>query len=90
MSADAEALMMSALMPGLVSAPPALLQSKLIGFTANESSTAWCGNNVVIGFNDMESLLESSFGAPIGYSVSTNKGASFTDKAFPTLHPRHL
>jgi len=61
-----------------------------VGFTENESSTAWCGKNVVIGFNDTGSVLETipptTAGiALLGYSVSTNKGASFTDKGFPTL-----
>ena len=45
---------------------------------------------MVIGFNDTGSVLETipptTAGiALLGYSVSTNKGASFTDKGFPTL-----
>jgi hypothetical protein len=62
-AANAEAFIMSVLMPGLVSAPPALLQTRLRHFTANESSAAWCGNNVVVGFNDTESVDESGSGA---------------------------
>jgi hypothetical protein len=54
------------------------------GFTQSETSTAWCGNNVVVGFNDsgsfFESLLFGSGGMSMsGASVSTNSGASFRD-----------
>jgi hypothetical protein len=87
------ALMASTLTPGLISAPPnygptAVFPSRLRGFIANESSTAWCGNNVVVGFNDTESEVDSLFTNPnfavssLGYSVSTNKGGSFTDRGF--------
>jgi hypothetical protein len=61
--------------------------TRLFGFTENESTAAWCG---VIGFNDTGSVLPSVIAsgggeaALLGYSVSTNRGASFTDKGFST------
>ena len=58
--------------------------SQASGFTQSETSTAWCGNNVVVGFNDSGSLLESlvlgSGGLSFnGVARSINRGASFTD-----------
>src|SRR5262249_44428782 len=32
--------------------------SLMAGFTQSETSTAWCGNNIVVGFNDSGSLFE--------------------------------
>jgi hypothetical protein len=61
--------------------------SQASGFTQSETSTAWCGNNVVVGFNDSGSLLESlvlgSGGLSFnGVARSVNRGASFTDLLF--------
>jgi len=61
--------------------------SRLAGFTQSETSTAWCGNNVVIGFNDSGSMLETALlpGSGLsfnGVASSTNKGGSFTDLGF--------
>lgn len=61
--------------------------SRLAGFTQSETSTAWCGNTVVVGFNDSGSLLETLPLSGIalsqnGVARSTNKGASFTDLRF--------
>src|SRR5436309_10324131 len=44
------------------------LFSMMGGFTQSETSTAWCGNNVVAGFNDSGSLLESVNFGPGGAS----------------------
>ncbi|PWB78595.1 MAG: hypothetical protein C3F08_08295 [Candidatus Methylomirabilota bacterium] len=57
------------------------------GFTQSETSTAWCGSNVVVGFNDTGSLLETlslpGIGASlVGISRSTNKGGRFTDQGY--------
>jgi hypothetical protein len=59
------------------------------GFTQSETATAWCGDNVVVGFNDSGSFLETSSlsRAPIGLSFvgfarSTDQGGSFTDRGF--------
>ena len=61
--------------------------SVLSGFTQSETSTGWCGDNVVVGFNDSGSVLESlasgagglSFN---GYAHSSDRGASFRDLGF--------
>ncbi len=62
------------------------------GFTQSETSTAWCGSNVVVGFNDSGGLAAGilagggpSFG---GYALSTDGGATFTDRGFlPVAKP---
>jgi hypothetical protein len=60
--------------------------SIVAGFTQSETSTAWCGNTVVVGFNDSGSILET-LPTPRGLSFngvarSTNRGRSFTDLGF--------
>ena len=60
------------------------------GFTQSETSTAWCGQNVVIGFNDSGSYLESLLANPglirgfsvIGYATSENQGQTYLDRGF--------
>jgi hypothetical protein len=59
----------------------------MAGFVQSETSTAWCGRNVVVAYNDSGSLLESLFTPGIGlsfsgYSLSTDAGRSFTDLGF--------
>lgn len=56
------------------------------GFTQSETSTARCGNSVVVGFNDSGSVFETPFfftgtggQAFSGYAYSSNGGASFID-----------
>ena len=69
-----------------VSRPPTLGSSRFSYFTTNETSTAWCGSNVVVGFNDTGSLTEtvSSEGASvIGYAHSTDAGVSYSDDGTP-------
>lgn len=68
-----------------------VLSSRFTGFTQSETSTAWCGNNVVVGFNDTGSYLQTFF-TPLGLSLngvarSTNKGSSFTDLGYPNPGP---
>jgi hypothetical protein len=66
---------------------PALdyVDSEMIGFTQSETSSAWCGNSVVAGFNDSGAYLRTAsvnFNAAWsfnGVSVSANGGKSFTD-----------
>ena len=60
--------------------------SSFSGFTQSETSTARCGDNVVVGFNDSGSLFETPFfvtntgGESLaGYAYSSNGGASFID-----------
>src|SRR5262245_31946486 len=62
-------------------------RSLVTGFTQSETSTAWCGPNVVISFNDSGSLLETLFDTTgglsfTGYSRSRDAGRSFTDAGF--------
>jgi len=56
------------------------------GFTQSETSTARCGNSVVVGYNDSGSVFETPYfysgaggQAFSGASYSTNGGGSFTD-----------
>ena len=63
-----------------------LLYSSMAGFTQSETSTARCGNTVVVGFNDSGSVFETPYyftgtgGQSFsGSAYSTNGGASFTD-----------
>lgn len=73
---------------GAVSDPGTdLAFSRMAGFTQSETSTAWCGRNVVVAYNDSGSFLET-FPIPAiglsfnGYSVSTDGGRSFTDQGY--------
>jgi hypothetical protein len=64
-----------------------LLFSVLEGMTQSETSTAWCGSGVVVGFNDSGSFFETMLFGPGGISfsgagASTNGGSSFTDIGF--------
>lgn len=58
------------------------LLSAIAGFTQSETSPAWCGNSMVVGFNDSGSFLETlssrarSFS---GVAFSPDGGATFTD-----------
>jgi hypothetical protein len=69
--------------------------SRFTGFTQNTSSSAWCGHNIVTGFQstlatlitgvlpfeqDPNLFLNSSTG--LGVAFSTNDGESFTDLGF--------
>jgi hypothetical protein len=60
--------------------------SSFAGFTQSETSTARCGNSVVVGFNDSGSVFETPYFYTLtggqafsGAAYSTNGGASFTD-----------
>ncbi len=62
------------------------LFSLISGFTQSETSSAWCGNNLVVGFNDSGSFLETfptltslSFN---GVAVSFDGGRNFGDLTF--------
>lgn len=63
-----------------------------LGFTQSETSTAWCGSHVVVGFNDTGSGPESIFFGPGGLSftgiaLSINSGHDFEDLWFPGSNP---
>lgn len=61
--------------------------SRMAGFTQSETSTAWCGHNVLIAYNDSGSYLET-FPVPgiglsfNGISLSTDGGRTFTDEGY--------
>ncbi len=55
---------------------PGSATSRLGGFTRNETSTAWCGSNAMVGFNDTGVYLASGGRSIEGYAVSTNLAAS--------------
>jgi hypothetical protein len=60
--------------------------SQQTGFTQSETSTAWCGDNAVVGFNDSGSFWETFIGTEglsfNGVGRSTNGGQSFVDLGF--------
>ncbi len=61
--------------------------SRLAGFTQNETSTAWCGNVALVGYNDSGSLFETLNIPGIGISFSgvarsTDRGRTFADLGF--------
>lgn len=60
--------------------------SRLAGFTQNGSSNAWCGQNIVVGYNDSFAYLYSSalgVGSSFsGVAVSHDAGASFQGSPF--------
>lgn len=71
---------------------PDLFFSRMTGFTQSETSTAWCGSNIVVGFNDSGSRIESLLFGPgglsfTGVSVSSDGGLSFRDAGFVNPGP---
>ncbi len=83
------------LAPKVVSNPSVSvdLRSRMFGFTQSETSVAWCGTNVVTGWNDSGSQLEQALVSPTGsFSFngrgrSTTKGTSFADLGFLNSDP---
>jgi len=70
-----------------VSDPGQDVFSVLSGFTQSETHSAWCGNDVVVGFNDSGSVFESAVAnvgglSGNGVARSTDQGASYTDLMF--------
>jgi len=68
-----------------------------LGFSQSETSTAWCGSHVVVGFNDTGSGPESILFGPGGFSssgvaLSTDSGRDFTDLGFlnPGSNPANV
>jgi len=64
--------------------------SRFSGFTQSETSSAWCGNTIVAGFNDSGAFLRSVLGnvggaSFTGAAVSQDRGRSFT--GLPFLNP---
>jgi len=61
------------------------------GYTQNTTSSAWCGNTIVVGYEDSGALFRTdpngAFGVPLsfnGVSYSENAGKHFTDAGFLT------
>jgi hypothetical protein len=85
------------LFPGLggptpISNPALDFQTSVIaGFTQSETSTAWCGNNVVAAYNDSGAYVRTFGVNPAGAisfnsaSYSVNGGGTF--RALPFLNP---
>ena len=89
-----EALKAKAPHPRQVSDPNIdALHSMLAGFTQNETSTAWCGDNVVVAFNDSGSIFEQWAVSPnagvsmVGYAISDDQGKTFADRGFLPSKP---
>ena len=84
--------------PASVAADPNLIQVSSLaldpakqGYTQNTTSSAWCGDSVVVGYEDSGAFLRSdpklTSGVPIsldGVSFSSNAGKTFTDIGFLT------
>jgi hypothetical protein len=72
------------------------ISSVVEGFTQSESSSAWCGNNIVAGYNDSGAFLRTAilnFSGPwslSGISVSANSGKSFIDLGYLNPGPDPL
>jgi hypothetical protein len=64
-----------------------LRNSRYSGFTQSETATAWCGSDVVMGFNDSGAevtTMASGRGVSMdGYAMSSNRGATFTYMGSP-------
>jgi len=65
--------------------------SRLAGFSQNGSSNAWCGQNIIVGYNDSFAYLYSSalgVGSSFsGVAVSHDGGASFHSSPFLSAGP---
>lgn len=65
--------------------------TRLTGFTQSETSSAWCGNNIVVGFNDSASFAHTAIDGQAeaislsGVAVSHDGGKSFV--GLPFLNP---
>lgn len=74
------------------------LTSVMQGFTQSETSTAWCGKNVVVAYNDSGAFARTAGINPTGpssfngVSVSVNGGVSFKDLGFlnPGANPANF
>ena len=61
------------------------------GYTQSTSSSAWCGNSVVVGYEDTSAFFRTNptdqYGVPLsldGVSLSADGGAKFTDIGYLT------
>jgi hypothetical protein len=58
--------------------------SRLAGFVQNETSTAWCGDTVVVAFNDTGSMLETLPDFNIGPSLMVIPAPAMAAARLPT------
>jgi hypothetical protein len=71
-----------------ISVTPGSLPSRVGGFTQSETSTAWCGTNAVVAYNDSGSFFETlgtTGSSLIGFARSSNangKNPTFSDLTF--------
>jgi hypothetical protein len=65
--------------------------TRLTGFTQSETSSAWCGNNIVVGFNDSAAFTHTAIDGQAeaislsGVAVSHDRGSTFV--GLPFLNP---
>jgi hypothetical protein len=66
---------------------PSLTLTRYAGFTQNQTSTAWCGGNVLTAFNDTGSEVRTIAGSAgisvVGLSSSSDQGSRFTYMGTP-------
>jgi hypothetical protein len=77
--------------PNLIQVSSLKLDPPKEGYTQNTTSSAWCGNSVVSGYEDTGALFRTdpsqAAGVPVsmdGVSFSTDAGKTFTDLGFLT------
>lgn len=74
---------------GRVISVSSLGASRFSGFTQSETSTAWCGSNVLTAFNDtaseIESIAKGGVISAIGLSTSANRGRLFRYVGAPQI-----
>jgi hypothetical protein len=75
--------------PSKMASMPTLGLSRYAGFTQSQTSTAWCGANVLTAFNDTGSEIRT-LGASAGLSViglaaSSNRGGTFSYMGTPAV-----
>jgi hypothetical protein len=68
---------------------PSVTASRFTGFTQSETSAAWCGNSVLVAFNDTAAEITTLAGgsgiSSIGFSNSSNLGSKFSYLGAPTV-----
>lgn len=76
---------------GTIQVSNPVLDPQSQGFTQRTTSSAWCGNSVVVGYEDTGAFFrtnpQNQFGIPLsldGISISSDAGNHFTDLQFLT------
>jgi hypothetical protein len=64
------------------------LTSSIAGFSQFQSSTAWCGNNIVVAYTDTGAALRASGNSSLdGISISNDNGRTFSDLGVINTNP---